>query len=109
MKKTRNRQTLKLLLTTVLAAAMSVNIAACNGQGTGETLDTLAPVSTDVEQSAATTVILETVSTDPTPTSTPTMTPTPSPSLAPEDRVVTVSFAGDCTLTQDYRSGNKSS
>ena len=71
-------------------------------------MDTLAPISTDVEQSAATTVILETVSTDPTPTSTPTVTPSPSPSLAPEDRVVTVSFAGDCTLTQDYRSGNKS-
>ena len=48
------------------------------------------------------------VSTDPTPSATPTVTPTPSPTLAPEDRVVTVSFAGDCTLTQDYRSGNKS-
>ena len=107
MKNTRIRQTLKLLLTTVLVAAMSANIAACN-KGTGETLDTIAPVSTDVEQSAATTVVLETVSTDPTPSATPTVTPTPSPTLAPEDRVVTVSFAGDCTLTQDYRSGNKS-
>ena len=47
---------------------MTVNIAACNKGGTGEVLDT---VSTDVEQSAATTVVLETVSTDPTATPTP--------------------------------------
>ncbi len=108
MKNTRFSQTLKLLLTTVLVTAMSANIAACNSAGTGETLDTLGTLDTDVAQSAATTVVLETVSTDPTPSSTPTNTPTPSPTLAPEDRVVTVSFAGDCTLTQDYRSGNKS-
>ena len=44
-----DRHTLKLILTTVLVAAMAVNIAACNKGGTGEVLDT---VSTDVEQSA---------------------------------------------------------
>ena len=51
--------------------------------------------------------MLETVSTEPTFTPTPTSTPTPMPTLAPEERSVIVTFTGDCTLTQDYRSGNR--
>lgn len=63
--------------------------------------------STEIEQSAHTTVMLETVSTEVTETPTPTPSPSPTPTLPPEERVVTVSFAGDCTLTQDYRSTNR--
>ena len=105
MKFSRDRRTLKMLLTTGLIAVMSVNIAACNSKTDESELDT---VNTNIEQSAATTVLLETISTETTPSSTPTPSATPTPSLAPEERTVTVSFTGDCTLTQDYRASKKS-
>ena len=71
-----------MLLTTGLIAVMSVNIAACNSKTDESELDT---VNTNIEQSAATTVLLETISTETTPSSTPTPTATPTPSLAPEE------------------------
>ena len=93
----------------ISVAVLTVSVASCS-EGTGSTdgNETSGKVlSSEIEQSAATTMMLETVSTEPTPSSTPTPTPTPMPTLPPEERVVTVSFTGDCTLTQDYRSGNR--
>ena len=87
------------MLTVVLAGCAPVT------SGTGDSGETTA--NTEIEQSAHTTVMLETVSTEVTETPTPTPSPSPTPTLPPEERVVTVSFAGDCTLTQDYRSTNR--
>ncbi|MBR3247686.1 MAG: CapA family protein [Clostridiales bacterium] len=90
----------------ITMAAMSVAIVSCSGKD-----ETEGPAEinsgTEVQQSAPTTMMLETVSTEPTSSPTPTPSPTPKPTLTPEQRVVTVTFTGDCTLTQDYRSGNK--
>ncbi len=99
----------KSVLALVLTAALSVATIACTpGGNTDETSDPAGTtLDTEVEQSAATTIMLETVSTEITPTNTPTPSPSPTPTLMPEERVVTVSFAGDCTLTQDYRSSNR--
>ena len=98
-------------LAIVAVLVMSFALAGC---GTAETIDTASDTSaeittenTEVQQSAQTTVMLETVSTEITETPTPTPTPTPLPTLTPEQRTITVSFAGDCTLTQDYRSTNR--
>ena len=95
----------------VAVMALSVAITGCDTAATTEsgleTVSETTTVNTDVQQSAQTTMMLETVSTETTATSTPTPTPTPVPTLTPEQRVVTVSFAGDCTLTQDYRSSNR--
>ena len=109
MSSTNYRGTLKILTAMISVAVLTVSVASCS-EGTGSTdgNETSGKVlSSEIEQSAATTMMLETVSTEPTPSSTPTPTPTPMPTLPPEERVVTVSFTGDCTLTQDYRSGNR--
>ena len=87
------------MLTVVLAGCAPVT------SETGDSGETTG--NTEIEQSAHTTVMLETVSTEVTETPTPTPSPSPTPTLPPEERVVTVSFAGDCTLTQDYRSTNR--
>jgi poly-gamma-glutamate synthesis protein (capsule biosynthesis protein) len=89
------------MMTTVLSSCSEKEDTDGTNDPNGTTL------STEVQQSAATTMMLETVSTAPTDTPTPTPSPTPMPTLPPEKRTVTVSFTGDCTLTQDYRSGNK--
>lgn len=90
--------------------ALAVNIAACSSSASSSSeTSVLSTLDTTIEQSAATSVMLETVSTETTvvATATPTPTATPVPTLLPEDRTVTVSFTGDCTLTQDYRASNK--
>ena len=89
------------------AIMLILSVAACSGKTDSSDSSEATTLSTEILQSAATTMMLETVSTDPTPTATPTATPTPMPTLAPEERTVTVTFTGDCTLTQDYRSSNK--
>lgn len=93
----------------LLIAVLSLSMVACSKpvESSSAAEEEETTVNTGVEQSAATTMVLETVTTELAPTFTPTPSPTPTPTLAPEDRVVTVSFTGDCTLTQDYRSGNK--
>ena len=100
---------LKRLLAIAMTAVLSVSAIACSPVtepiGTDGSDGTTA--DTEVVQSAATTMMLETVSTEITPTNTPTPSPSPTPTLAPEERIVTVSFTGDCTLTQDYRSSNR--
>ena len=98
--------TLKIISAMIAVMLLTVSVAACSENAeTSDVSETT--LTTEILQSAATTKMLETVSTDPTPTATATPTPTPMPTLAPEDRVVTVTFTGDCTLTQDYRSSNK--
>ena len=91
--------------------ALSLAITACDtAESTESGLETVSEITTantEIQQSAQTTMMLETVSTETTATNTPTPTATPVPTLTPEERVVTVSFAGDCTLTQDYRSSNR--
>lgn len=100
------RGTLKIISAMIAAVLLTTSVAACSeNTEPGESSETTR--TTEILQSAATTKMLETVSTDPTPTATATPTPTPLPTLPPEERIVTVSFAGDCTLTQDYRSSNK--
>ena len=100
------RGTLKIISAMIAAMLLTISVAACSeNTEPGESSETTR--TTEILQSAATTKMLETVSTDPTPTATATPTPTPLPTLPPEERIVTVSFAGDCTLTQDYRSSNK--
>lgn len=90
-------------------AVTSIALSACSAPViTSDTADASAMTTVnDIEQSAATTIALETVTTEATPTPEPTATPSPTPTLAPEDLVVKVSFTGDCTLTQDYRSSNR--
>ncbi len=109
MRSTGYRGTLKILTAMISVAVLTVAVASCSEDPvSSDGSETSGRVlSTEVEQSAATTMMLETVSTEPTPSSTPTPTATPVPTLPPEERVVTVSFTGDCTLTQDYRSGNR--
>lgn len=103
-----NRGALKFISAIILIAGLCLGIAACSGEEKIDSSEASAnALGTEIEQSAATTMMLETVSTDPTEAPTPTATPTPVPTLMPEDRIVTVSFTGDCTLTQDYRSSNK--
>ena len=101
----KNKIRLAIAAITVLAVIM----AGCTAKETSETSteSETQTENTEVMQSAATTKVLETVSTEIISTSTPTSTPTPMPTLTPEERIVTVSFAGDCTLTQDYRSTNR--
>ena len=108
MRKTGDRSTLKILAAMISVAVLTVSFASCSGKteqsdpdGSDETT-----LNTAIEQSAATTLMLETVSTEPTASPTPSPSPTPKPTLMPEERVVTVSFTGDCTLTQDYRASN---
>ncbi len=105
MRSTGHRGTLKILTAMIAVAVLTTAVASCSNKtdpsDPTEVLETV--LNTEIEQSAATTIMLETVSTEPTPSPTPTLTPTPKPTLAPEERVVTVSFTGDCTLTQDYR------
>ncbi|MCR5385238.1 MAG: CapA family protein [Saccharofermentans sp.] len=100
---------MKLLAVLIIVAMMTTVLSSCSEKedtdGMNDSNGTT--LSTEVQQSAATTMMLETVSTAPTDTPTPTPSPTPMPTLPPEKRTVTVSFTGDCTLTQDYRSGNK--
>ena len=109
MRSSRDRRALKLLAVLIIVAMMTTVLSSCSEKedtdGTNDSNGTT--LSTEVQQSAATTMMLETVSTAPTDTPTPTPSPTPMPTLPPEKRTVTVSFTGDCTLTQDYRSGNK--
>ena len=97
----------RVRLAIVAVTVLSIVLAGCTPvvTETGEGEETT--VNTEIEQSAHTTVMLETISTEPTETPTPTPSPTPLPTLTPDQRVVTVSFAGDCTLTQDYRSTNR--
>ena len=92
-----DRLKLRVALTAVLA--LSVVMAGC----AGDTAESVTSEGTEIEQSAHTTIVLETVATSEPVTNTPTPSPTPIPTLTPEQRTVTVSFAGDCTLTQDYR------
>ena len=105
----RDPGTVKKMIAVSVMAALSVFVFSCSsredGDGPAGTEGTAQ--NTAVEQSAPTTIMLETVSTEPTFTPTPTSTPTPMPTLAPEERSVIVTFTGDCTLTQDYRSGNR--
>ena len=105
----RERGTLNILAIMTLFVVLTAALASCSNKTgpveSGETADST--LSMEVLQSAATTMMLETVSTETYPSPTPTNTPTPTPTLPPEERVVTVSFTGDCTLTQDYRSGNR--
>ena len=90
------------------AALISSVFAGCDRtEPSGSSLETEPVTNTEIVQSQHTTVVLETVTTEITPTNTPTPTATPVPTLTPEERIVTVSFAGDCTLTQDYRSSNR--
>ncbi len=92
----------RVRLAVIVMAVLAIVLAGCSpATGASDPSDTTE--NTDIEQSAATTVMLETVSTESTETPTPTPSPSPIPTLAPEERIVTVSFAGDCTLTQDYR------
>ena len=101
---------IKKLLSAGLVLALAVNIAACSSSASSSSeTSVLSTLDTTIEQSAATSVMLETVSTETTvvATATPTPTATPVPTLHPEDRTVTVTFTGDCTLTQDYRSSNR--
>ena len=99
----------KIRLAIAAITVLTVVMAGCTAKETGETSteSETQTENTEVMQSAATTKVLETVSTEIISTSTPTSTPTPMPTLTPEERIVTVSFAGDCTLTQDYRSTNR--
>lgn len=107
MGSSQKRDTLKILSAMTAAIMLILSVAACSGKTDSSDSSEATTLSTEILQSAATTMMLETVSTDPTPTATPTATPTPMPTLAPEERTVTVTFTGDCTLTQDYRSSNK--
>ena len=91
----------------IAVIAMSVSFAGCDIASGPSVQESESYQGTEVEQSAATTLMLETVSTEVTETPTPTPSPSSTPTLAPDERVVTVSFAGDCTLTQDYRSSNR--
>lgn len=91
----------------VTVIVLSAVIAGCGSAVETSVPEGISTSNTEVEQSAATTIMLETVSTEVTETPTPTPSPSPTPTLAPEERIVTVSFAGDCTLTQDYRSSNR--
>ena len=93
----------RVRLAVVVIAVLAIVMAGCS-PAVNESDST---ADTDIEQSAATTLMLETVSTEITETPTPTPSPTPMPTLTPKERIVTVSFAGDCTLTQDYRSSNR--
>lgn len=104
-----DRSALKKTFAVALTVIMSFSSASCDSNsGTDEPEDQIeTTLSTEIQQSAATTIMLETVSTAPTDTPTPTPSPTPLPTLPPEERYVTVTFTGDCTLTQDYRSGNR--
>ena len=101
---------LKMRMAIVAVTVLSVVMAGCASNETADPSSgsDIASDNTEVLQSAQTTLVIETVSTDPTAVPTATSTPTPVPSLTPEQRIVTVSFAGDCTLTQDYRSTNRS-
>ena len=109
MRSSRDCRALKLLAVLIIVALMTTVLSSCSDKedtdGTSDSNGTT--LSTEVQQSAATTMMLETVSTAPTDTPTPTPSPTPMPTLPPEKRTVTVTFTVDCTLTQDYRSGNK--
>ena len=109
MRSSRDCRALKLPAVLIIVALMTTVLSSCSDKedtdGTNDSNGTT--LSTEVQQSAATTMMLETVSTAPTDTPTPTPSPTPMPTLPPEKRTVTVTFTGDCTLTQDYRSGNK--
>ena len=104
-----DRSALKKAFAVALTVAMAVSSASCDSNDDpDESADAVeTTVSTEIQQSATTTIMLETVSTDPTETPTPTPTPTPLPTVPPEERYITVTFTGDCTLTQDYRSGNR--
>ena len=110
MRNFSDRVTFRMRIAIVAITALSIAVAACStpveSTGTSDTT-TETTLNTDVEQSAATTVMLETVSTETVPSNTPTSTPAPTPTLSPEERIITVSFTGDCTLTQDFRSGNR--
>ena len=106
MRSFREPGTIRKIIAVTLMAAMSVAVFSCSSKD-GEDEPAQNTLSTEVQQSAPTTIMLETVSTEPTETPTPTPSPTPLPTLPPEKRLVTVTFTGDCTLTQDYRSGNK--
>ena len=107
MGSSQKRDSLKILAAMTAVIMLILSVAACSGKTDTSDSSETTTLSTEILLSAATTMMLETVSTDPTPTATPTATPTPMPTLAPEERVVTVTFTGDCTLTQDYRSSNK--
>ena len=99
---------LKISAVIFSAALISSVFAGCDRtEPSGSSLETEPVINTEIVQSQHTTVVLETVTTEITPTNTPTPTATPVPTLTPEERIVTVSFAGDCTLTQDYRSSNR--
>ena len=99
---------LKISAVMFSAALISSVFAGCDRtEPSGSSLETEPVTNTEIVQSQHTTVVLETVTTEITPTNTPTPTATPVPTLTPEERIVTVSFAGDCTLTQDYRSSNR--
>ncbi|MBR2993530.1 MAG: CapA family protein [Clostridiales bacterium] len=89
----------KLRVAAAAVLALSIVMAGC----AGDTAGSVTSEGTEIEQSAHTTIVLETVATEQPVTNTPTPSPTPIPTLTPEQRTVTVSFAGDCTLTQDYR------
>ena len=98
----------KIIKAAIAVLALSFAMTGCDStEVTESVLEVETTANTEVIQSQHTTVVLETVSTEITPTNTPTPTATPVPTLTPEERVVTVSFAGDCTLTQDYRSSNR--
>ena len=106
MRSFREPGAFKKIIAVITMTAMSAVLFSCSSKE-GEEGDQQHPLDTGVQQSAPTTIMLETVSTEPTATPTPTPSPTPMPTLPPEKRTVTVTFTGDCTLTQDYRSGNK--
>ena len=89
----------KLRVAAAAVLALSIVMAGC----AGDTAGSVTSEGTEIEQSAHTTIVLETVATEQPVTNTPTPSPTPIPTRTPEQRTVTVSFAGDCTLTQDYR------
>ena len=105
MKHSGRSDSLKILLGFIAFAAFIIAMAGCSPAIEGSESESSS--LTDVEQSAHTKLVLDTVPTEEIVTNTPTPTPTPVPTLTPEQRTVTVSFAGDCTLTQDYRSTNR--
>ena len=96
MRRSGDTGRIKRLLAVAMTAALSVTAIACSPvtEPVGTAGSDISPANTEVEQSAATTMMLETVSTEITPTNTPTPSPSPTPTLAPEERIVTVSFTG---------------